>query len=246
MRFARRCPGFVPVIGCVSLAQPRSRLPDFAFPGSARRAAVPASLCANGLGSPKQNANGGGGSGRWAAPAVAALLGAPGARLALLSRCFGARARPGWSVSRAVFRPSVARELARTIRSGDASLRCSSTPARTPIVTSCDAAPDVGRFCPHSSQLDWMLLVGHCRKRRFCSRSTGRAARSDPAAGDRAVGSIVERGKLARASAQFSASKIRSAPTSSSEERVLSTLQRGVNSYSTLSSSPASSPKPRS
>ncbi len=72
-----------------------------------------------------------GGSGRWAAPAVASLPGAPGARLALLPPGLGAQAHPEWAVSRVLFRPSVARKPARIIHLGGALLRRSSALTRT-------------------------------------------------------------------------------------------------------------------
>jgi hypothetical protein len=34
--------------------------------------------------------------------------------------------------------------------------------------------PNMGRFCPYSSQLNGMPIIGHCRKRSFFSLSTDR------------------------------------------------------------------------
>jgi hypothetical protein len=35
-----------------------------------------------------------------------------------------------------------------------------------------NARPDMGRFCPYSSQLNGMPIIGHCRKRSFFFLST--------------------------------------------------------------------------
>ncbi len=101
-----------------------------------------------------------GGSGRWAAPAVASWPGAPGAWLALLPPGLGAHALPKWTISRVLFRPPVSREPARIIHLGDALLRRSSALTRTLAAASCDAVASGGP--PSTASLFKLAPGGAC------------------------------------------------------------------------------------
>ncbi len=95
-----------------------------------------------------------------AAPAVASLPGAPGAWLALLPPGLGAHAHPKWTVSRVLFRPSVARKPARIIHLGGALLRRSSALTRTLVAASCDAVASGGP--PSTASLFELAPGGAC------------------------------------------------------------------------------------
>ncbi len=101
-----------------------------------------------------------GGSGRWAAPAVASMPGAPGTWLALLPPGLGTHAHPKWTVSRVLFRLLVAREPARIIHLDGALLRRSSTLTRTLVATPCGAAASGGS--PSTASLFELAPGGAC------------------------------------------------------------------------------------